>query len=140
LTATTLIAAAQLAVFAWTPSGYETAFEKSTASGRPLLVFVTAEWCGACRQMKSAVMPELERRGILKHVHCAQVDTERESKLAKRLSVTGRLPCLVLFKKTPDGWRRWRLTGMHNADAVTTFLAQHTSESLVQRPDDEESR
>ena len=45
---------------------YAEAYQEASKTGKPLLVMVTATWCGPCKNMKSTILPEVRRRGILK--------------------------------------------------------------------------
>ena len=129
----TLLFAAQIFVVSWTAQGYNEAYQQSLESGKPLLVFVGADWCGACQVMKTRVMPELEQEGVFKDIHCAQLDLSKDAALAKRVSKTKTIPCLILFTKTDDKWQRRELTGMHNRKSVEAFLAKYTAEEGASR-------
>ena len=102
---------------------YEVAYRQSMASGTPLLVLVGADWCPACRNVKTSVIPELRRRGVLARVKFAEVDTDQQQPLAESLSSYDVIPQLVLYQKTHDGrWRRSTLVGGQTADSVANFL------------------
>ena len=72
-----------------------------------LLVMVGATWCPACARMKTDVMPGLQRSGALQKFHFAQVDIDEQHELAGRLSNAAVIPQLILYRKTPAGWKRW---------------------------------
>ena len=73
-----------------TPATYETAYQQATTdNSRPLVVLVGADWCPACRQMKQAVLPQVERDGGLNRVAFATVNTDRDSTLARELMSGG---------------------------------------------------
>ena len=134
-----ILIAAHLLVASWTGQEYKTAHEKSLESGQPLLVLVGADWCKACRMMKAKVMPEVERSGALDDLQCAEIDINDDADLAKEVANAKTVPCLVLFKKTEDGWQRWKLSGMQDQEAVQAFLERHTSETVAAVPNEEES-
>ncbi len=101
---------------------YETAYRQSLEDGRPLLVLVTAKWCGKCQELKRDVLPELRRSGELDEVNFTQIDYDEQKDLARRIVPSTRLPQLILLRQTDEGWRRWSLTGFHPAKSVAEFL------------------
>ena len=101
---------------------YDKAFQESTKSGRPLLVLVGADWCPACRKMKTDVIPALRKNGSLKEVAFATVDHDRQSKLAAKLMRGDTIPQLILFTKTGEDWKRVHLTGVQKEDVLTSLL------------------
>ena len=129
----TLLFAAQALIVTWAPQGYEEAYAKSMESGKPFLVLVGADWCGACQVMKKRVMPELHREGVLSKMYCAEVDLDRDSRLAKQVSRVRTIPCLILYTKEGKKWQRWELTGMHNEKTVQAFLDKHAANAVASR-------
>ena len=105
-----------------TPLHYGEAYKQSTRTGRPLLVLIGAKWCPACRRMKSAILPQLSRRNALRQVAFVTVDKDQEKKLAYLLMSGRTVPQLILFTKTPAGWKRRQLTGLHTAGEVDSFV------------------
>jgi thioredoxin len=84
----------------------ETTFDEGLVTdGVPVLVDVTAPWCGPCRQM-DPVLEELagEETGLLV---VARVDADEHPGVARRLGVMS-LPTLVVFV---DGVERGRVVG-----------------------------
>jgi thioredoxin-like negative regulator of GroEL len=104
------------------PLHYGEAYKQSTRTGRPLLVLIGAKWCPACRRMKSAILPQLSRRNALRQVAFVTVDKDQEKKLASQLMSGRTVPQLILFTKTPTGWKRRQLTGLHTAGEVDSFV------------------
>ena len=115
----------QVAVLSAPGSSYSEAYHASMESGRPLLVLVGAEWCPACVQMKSSIIPALERRGLLAQVHFTYVDFDTQRGTVNKLTNTTFIPQLLLFKKTENGWRRWKLTGRQSVQSLANFLEQN---------------
>jgi thiol-disulfide isomerase/thioredoxin len=101
---------------------YDEAFRQSLEDGKPLLVFVTAKWCGKCQELKRDVLPELRRSGELDELNFAQIDYDEQKDLAQKIVPSTRLPQLILLRQTDQGWRRWSLTGFHPAKSVAAFL------------------
>jgi len=94
----------------------------SDDSAKPLVVLVGADWCPACRAMKDSTMPAVERRGLLRKVAFALVNTDRESNLAQKLMVGGSIPQLIVYRKTPTGWNRQILMGAQSEEAIQTAI------------------
>jgi len=112
---------------------YAVARQKMEQTGTPMLVMVSAEWCAACRQMKTTVIPQVQRRGLLGRVMFTVVDLDREPELGRALTDGGPIPQLVLYRKSPRGWFRRRLVGGQSPATVEKMirdaLAAQTSEN-----------
>ena len=120
LTAAVILQAAVLS----TGQTYAQAHKTTQETGRPLLVMVGAQWCPACQQMKSSLIPQLRRRGMLKKVSFTIVDTDQQSKLADQIMSGGTIPHLVIYCKTDKGWVRRQLTGGQSVSGVEQFIEQ----------------
>ncbi|MBM4003120.1 MAG: thioredoxin family protein [Planctomycetes bacterium] len=101
---------------------YADAYRQMEQSGRPLLVLVGADWCPGCRTMKANTVPELRKAGHLETVIYAQVDTDKQPDLSRRLMRGASIPQLLLFTRNGDEWRRTQLTGAQNMVEVRAFL------------------
>ncbi len=101
---------------------YGEAHKATIEKGYPLVVVVGATWCPACQEMKLKVIPELKRGGILQNVAFAQVDVDEETELAAKLTEGGPIPQIVVYRKTPSGWRLRRLIGGHDLRTVEQFI------------------
>ena len=101
---------------------YAQAHRTTQETGRPLLVMVGADWCPACQQMKSSLIPQLRRRGILKKVSFTIIDTDEQSKLADQIMSGGTIPQLIIYCKTDKGWVRRQLTGGQSVGGVEQFI------------------
>lgn len=101
---------------------YATAFKETKETGRPLVILIGADWCPGCVQMKNATMPELERKGGLRKVAFAYVNTDQDRELAGKLMKGGSIPQLVMYRKTGEGWTRKQLTGAQSTTSVEAFL------------------
>jgi thioredoxin-like negative regulator of GroEL len=108
----TLLAAAVLGT---TPqSELATARDAAVHSGRPLLVLVGAAWCGPCQKAK-LLTPSLRTQGVL-----AVLDIERDVEAAAFKVKT--LPTLIVYEKTPGGWKPPRyIVGI---DAIAAFAKE----------------
>jgi thiol-disulfide isomerase/thioredoxin len=113
---------------------YAEAHKATTEKGCPLVVVVGATWCPACQQMKTRVIPEVKRDGILKKVAFAEVDVDQERKLGEELTNGGPIPQIVIYRRTRLGWRLRRLIGGHDVRTVERFIIQGV------KPDDGDKR
>jgi thioredoxin-like negative regulator of GroEL len=103
---------------------YADAHRTTTKTGKPMVVMVSAKWCGACKEMEKNVLPQIEKRGLLKRVSFAVVDVDREQTLARKLTRGGPLPQLVMFRRNGNGWLRRRLVGGQSRVTVEKFIKQ----------------
>jgi len=101
---------------------YATAFKRSQASGRPLVVLLGADWCPACVRLKRTTLPQVAKLGGLKGVEYAYVDMDRDEKLAGALTRARSIPQLIRFEKTKKGWKRDLLVGAQSVKKVATFI------------------
>jgi thioredoxin-like negative regulator of GroEL len=120
----TLCLLVQSSILTANPDGYAEAYRQSQASGEPLLVLVGADWCPACRTMKTAVLPRLEQSGKLHRVNFAVVDLDQEDTLASQLMRGGTIPQLIVFARTADGWHREQITGATSEASVEALLVR----------------
>jgi thioredoxin-like negative regulator of GroEL len=125
----------QAAAFAGMTHDYATAFKQTEDSGQPLVVLIGADWCPGCRQMKYTTIPELEKKGGLRKVAFAYVNTDRQSELAGKLMRGGSIPQLIMYRKTDAGWMRKQLTGAQSTSSIEAFIAAATD-----KPTDELTR
>ena len=64
------------------PWPFRKARAKAAKEGCPLLVFVTASWCGSCQEIKRKYLPVIQREGGFRDIGFAVVDYDIENKLA----------------------------------------------------------
>ncbi len=55
---------------------YEAAYAKADKENKPLLVLVGADWCAACKTMKSTTLERMKEAGDFKEVVVAFVDKD----------------------------------------------------------------
>lgn len=101
---------------------YAEAHKVHSETGRPMVILVGAEWCPACVQMKERTLPRIAQRGLLRKVAFAQVNTDREERLAKRLMRGGTIPQLIMYRRTASGWKRHMLVGAQNPEEIEAFI------------------
>lgn len=117
---------------------YATAYNLTEKNGKPLLVLVGADWCPACQEMKSATLKNMEKKGKLQGVEFTIVNTDRDERLANRLMRGSTIPQLILFERTPSGWRRTQLTGGQGEGQVASFIGRAVVEFQARRRKAEE--
>ena len=101
---------------------YAQAYQQASAKGQPIMVLVGADWCPACVTMKSAVIPEIRRRGSLGKVAFATVNTDHQSQLANKLMTGGGIPQLIIFYQGENGWKRLQVNGSVSAETVESLI------------------
>jgi thioredoxin-like negative regulator of GroEL len=122
MTSLTLSVVLQLSVLSTGGGTYAEAHKINAETGRPLVVLVGADWCPGCRTMKTSVMPAIAKQGLLKKVAYAQVNTDKEGALAKKLMSGGSIPQLIMYRKSADGWRRTSLVGAQSPERIEAFI------------------
>lgn len=124
MTSLSLAAVVQFSLLAAgaTRDSYSEAHRINAETGRPLVILVGADWCPACRKMKNTFLPQVARRGLLRKVAFANVNTDREQRLAKRLTKGDSIPQLIMFRKTPNGWKRHALVGAQSPESIEKFI------------------
>ena len=102
---------------------YATAYAVATTENRPLLVLVTARWCGACPAMEAA-LAQLRARGDLDRVAFTQIDLDADRETADLHTGGGPIPALVLWTRaTADApWQRKKLVGARPVDELARWL------------------
>ncbi len=103
---------------------YADAYRIHKETGRPLVVLVGAEWCPACRSMKQSTIPSLTRSGGLDDVVYVEVNTDRQSSLAQRISGGGAIPQLVMYYETDDGAKRVKVVGARGVEGIRDFVSR----------------
>lgn len=101
---------------------YADAYHQASKTGRPMVVLVSAEWCGACKTMEREVIPKMKQQGVFRQCSFARVDLDRERKLGRTLTRGGPIPQLLMYRRTRGGWLLSRLRGGQSARTVRAFI------------------
>jgi|SRR5688572_542325 len=101
---------------------YTDAHQAHLETGRPLVVLVGAEWCPACRTMKQSTIPQAQQQGVLSGVAFAQVNTDQQPDLARKLMRGGSIPQLIVYHKSATGWQRRELLGAQSVSAISRLI------------------
>ena len=112
----------QISLLSTGASEYAEAHKAHSATGRPMVLLVGAEWCPGCVQMKNSVLPRVARRGLLRKVAFAHVNTDRDSRIAKSVMQGGTIPQLIMYRKTPSGWKKHMLVGVQSPEQIEAFI------------------
>ena len=114
------------------PLGYEAAYRKAQEEKKPLVVLVGAEWCPACKTMKSDTIDPMKNAGELEEVVYTQLDKDAHPELADQVMQGKTLPQIVVFSESESGWKRYSLTGIQTPRRVKELI-RRASESLPLR-------
>lgn len=103
----------------WTES-VPTALKQSRETGRPLIVYFTADYCGYCRKMERETWSDSGvARRIQNEFVALKLDAEQNEELVARLGVKG-LPTTIIFDA--DGQRVQTISGYSRPAAVIASL------------------
>ena len=108
---------------------YKTAYSKAEKGEKPMLVLVTASWCPPCQRMKQLTFPQLLAKNDLKDCFLANVDVDKQPKIAKQLldalpPEKKGFPQLLIFEKREGTWYRRYHGGFMTANHVREFVAK----------------
>jgi thioredoxin-like negative regulator of GroEL len=114
-----------------TSRDYRQAYHEASATGKPLLLLIGADWCHHCVVLKQELLPQLKKKGLLDQVAFAYVDYDRDRDLADQV-MTGRfLPELVMFTRSHNGWRVTYLSGGTSRDQLEEFVNAGLRKSIL---------
>lgn len=80
--------------------GYDAGLAKAKAENKPVMLFVTATWCGWCKKLANESFNDPEVRQLLDQFVLVIVDLDTEGQVAEKLGVQG-VPYIVF--ESPDG-------------------------------------
>ena len=101
---------------------YDAAYRKAQEEKKPLVVLVGANWCAACRTMKSETILSMKDAGDFKGVVFTHVDKDVHPEIAQQVMQGSTLPQLVVFCEGDHGWKRFSLTGMQSERRVKELI------------------
>jgi thioredoxin 1 len=76
----------------------EAARSESNATGKPLLLYFTADWCGPCQQMRRTTWADARVKSALDAYVPVKIDVDRLPDVARRYDVKA-IPRLVLLDR-----------------------------------------
>lgn len=100
-------------------------------SGRPMLIRVTADWCGYCRKMKAEVFSKSGiQRDLSRGFVTVEMDADQNRDLVQRLGIRS-LPATLIL--TPDMQIADRMEGFRSADQLQVKLDRFLPRAELQR-------
>jgi thiol:disulfide interchange protein len=106
------------------PIPYEIAYRKAQEEKKPLVVLVGADWCAACKTMKSDTIAPMKANGQFKEVVFTQVDKESQPELASQVMQGNTLPQIVVFCESEKGWKKFSLAGLQSERRVKELIGK----------------
>lgn len=70
-------------------SSYEDAVKQSEATGKPLLILFSAEWCSWCKKLQSQVLTHPEVKEEMKRFVLLKVDVDQDKSTTQKFGVQG---------------------------------------------------
>lgn len=101
---------------------YREARKQVLKTGGPLVVLVSADWCGPCRQMKRS-LAVANRDGLVNRFVVSLVDVDKQPNLARQFMARDQgVPQLVVYRKHKGQWWRRRLIGYRGPERIRAIL------------------
>ena len=98
-------------------NNYAAAYRDSRATGRPLLVMVSAEWCTPCQEIMASFAAEFPKRGCFVRLNWDQ-DQQTIGDLLPSDRMT--LPSLWIWERDSKG--EWSRRSFHGAPAIRGWI------------------
>ncbi len=105
---------------------YSTASRQATQTHTPLLVYISATWCGPCQKMKSEIIPQVIQNGGFTGLIPTQLDFTVDRDIVKQLTDTPKVPQFVLLTYDCDTkkWQPNRIIGYQSVHQLQNFITQ----------------
>ena len=81
---------------------FAAATEEARASGKPVLLYLTASWCGPCQSLKSTTWADADVDAALRNYVPVKVDIDRNRDIARRYNPQGGLPFVAVLNSSGD--------------------------------------
>ncbi len=104
----------------WT-EGAEMGFAESRRTGKPVLLYFTASWCGPCQQMARTTWADAHVAAATEQVIPVKIDVDRFPKIAEEHQVQA-IPTMIVVNA--DAVPTARSTGYLDAQQFVAWLSQ----------------
>lgn len=111
-----------LLMLSFTVNDYTENYNDSIANDKPLVVVVGADWCDSCRVIKRHIMPQILRKFTNRHFNYAEVDSDEERYLAKKILVGESIPQTIIYYKYNGEWKNKRWIGLFKEHEIEQKL------------------
>lgn len=108
---------------AW-QANFESAQLRAQQTGKPILVYFHADWCGPCHAMENKVFPEVKVIRASRAWVPVKIDLEAEPELAARFEIEN--PPTIIFLQ-PDGTVFQTSVGYNDAPGLGKVLEEALS-------------
>ncbi|WP_168563922.1 thioredoxin family protein [Crateriforma spongiae] len=99
----------------------EAALNAARSEGKPILVFVTAEWCHYCKKMKKDTWSDRTASSVVAaNFQTLMLDGDRDKAVVKKLGLNG-YPATLIY--TPDGEFVTQKSGYMSPQQTLAWLA-----------------
>ena len=78
------------------PESYEAVYQSAMKTGKPVVVFVSTDWCPPCITMKKTILPKVREHGLFRKVAFAFVNPDHRQKLAQTITGGGLIPQFIV--------------------------------------------
>lgn len=103
---------------------YTEAYNESIKKDQPLMVIMTASWCGPCQVLKNKVIPSMFMKDKLNDVSVAFIDIDGEAELATKMRSSSSVPEIILFKKRAGKWSRKQVFGLQSEESLEKLIGE----------------
>lgn len=109
--------------------GYAAGVEAGTSSGKPLMLFFTAEWCHFCHELANEAFTSPQVVKLSDNFVCVLVDADREQDVCRQFGVKG-FPTIQFV--SPQGAELNRIIGKRSSADVASEM-QDALQSVARR-------
>jgi thiol:disulfide interchange protein len=102
--------------------------KESASSGKPILAYFTASWCGPCQQMKKETWADARVQAALAEWVVVKIDVDSDDQIAREFGVSAIPRVQMIDAKGEAGAAR---IGFTSADELLRWLRTAKSESTM---------